>query len=145
MDFLLENTFHYMLMSEQAMIQKALLARLKGSGLTIGQPKVLDFLKYHNGASQKEIAKGCHIEAGSLTSVLNRMEEKGLVERKMLHGNRRSYYIFLTEKGKNILETVTQAFEDLEKEAFRNISETEKHSFMNTFSSIYHNLASKED
>ena len=39
------------------MLQKGLLIRLKGTGLTLGQPKVLDYLKEHNGASQKEIAK----------------------------------------------------------------------------------------
>ena len=90
--------FHYLIMAEHAMLQKGLLIRLKGTGLTLGQPKVLDYLKEHNGASQKEIARGCHIEAGSLTSILNRMEDKGIVERRMLNGNRRSSYIFLTEK-----------------------------------------------
>ena len=77
--------FHYLIMAEHAMLQKGLLIRLKGTGLTLGQPKVLDYLKEHNGASQKEIAKGCHIEAGSLTSILNRMEDKGIVERRMLN------------------------------------------------------------
>ena len=88
----MNSSFHYLVMAEQAMVQKALLARIKGSGLTLGQPKVLDYLKDHNGASQKDIAGGCHIEAGSLTSILNRMEERGIVERRMLHGNRRSSY-----------------------------------------------------
>lgn len=97
----MNSSFHYLVMAEQAMVQKALLARIKGSGLTLGQPKVLDYLKDHNGASQKDIAGGCHIEAGSLTSILNRMEERGIVERRMLHGNRRSSYVFLTEKEKN--------------------------------------------
>lgn len=90
----MNSSFHYLVMAEQAMVQKALLARIKGSGLTLGQPKVLDYLKDHNGASQKDIAGGCHIEAGSLTSILNRMEERGIVERRMLHGNRRSSYVF---------------------------------------------------
>lgn len=94
---------------------------------------------------QKEIAKGCHIEAGSLTSILNRMEEKDLVERKMLHGNRRTYYIFLTEKGQAVLKTLTETFSSLEAEAFYNISENDRATFMRIFSCIYHNLASKED
>lgn len=36
----------------------------------MGQPKVLDYLKDHDGSSQKEIARACHIEPGSLTSIL---------------------------------------------------------------------------
>ena len=90
----MRSTFHYLIMAEHAMLQKELLSKLKGTGLTIGQPKVLDYLKDHDGASQKEIARGCHIEPGTLTSLLNRMAESGLVDRRMLHGNRRRCYIF---------------------------------------------------
>ena len=139
------SSFHYLVMAEQAMVQKALLARIKGSGLTLGQPKVLDYLKDHNGASQKDIAGGCHIEAGSLTSILNRMEERGIVERRMLHGNRRSSYVFLTEKGEKLRDLVTKSFEQIEDEAFQGISEQEKEQFMQTFSRIYENLTTKED
>ncbi len=141
----MNSSFHYLVMAEQAMVQKALLARIKGSGLTLGQPKVLDYLKDHNGSSQKEIARGCHIEAGSLTSILNRMEEKGLVERRMLHGNRRNSYVFLTEKGEELRNLVTESFESIENEAFRGISEVDRQQFMKTFSRIYENLTSKED
>lgn len=141
----MNSSFHYLVMAEQAMVQKALLARIKGSGLTLGQPKVLDYLKDHNGSSQKEIARGCHIEAGSLTSILNRMEEKGLVERRMLHRNRRNSYVFLTEKGEELRNLVTESFESIENEAFRGISEADRQQFMKTFSRIYENLTSKED
>ena len=141
----MNSSFHYLVMAEQAMVQKALLARIRGSGLTLGQPKVLDYLKDHNGSSQKEIARGCHIEAGSLTSILNRMEEKGLVERRMLHGNRRNSYVFLTEKGEELRNLVTESFESIENKAFRGISEADRQQFMKTFSRIYENLTSKED
>ena len=94
------ESLHYMIMANQASVQKSLLENLKNTGLTIGQPKVLDFLKDHDGSSQKKIAQGCFLEAGSLTSILNRMEEKGLIERRTLNGNRRTFHIFLTEAGK---------------------------------------------
>ena len=71
----MDTSLHYLTMANQMLIQKRLLERVKVSGLTLGQPKVLDYLKDHDGSSQKEIAAGCLIEAGSLTSILNRMEE----------------------------------------------------------------------
>ena len=126
------------------MFQKELLAKLKASGLTIGQPKVLDYLKDHDGTSQKDIARGCHIEPGTLTTLLNRMEEAGLVERRMMNGNRRSLYVFLTDKGKEQLELVTAAFTEMEAEAFRGLSETERKTFMDLFLRIYANT-SRED
>ena len=73
------------------------------------------------------------------------MEEKGLVERRMLHGNRRNSYVFLTEKGEELRNLVTESFESIENEAFRGISEADRQQFMKTFSRICENLTSKED
>ena len=136
----MDTSFHYLTMANQMLIQKHLLERVKHAGLTLGQPKVLDFLKDHDGVSQKEIAAGCLIEAGSLTSILNRMEEKGLIERKILNGNRRTFHIFLTDQGKKGQKIVEEPFLAIEDAAFQDISEEEIASFMNTYEKIYKNL-----
>lgn len=141
----MSHSFHYLIMAEHSIFQKELLNRLKDTGLTIGQPKVLDYLKDHDGAGQKEIARGCHIEPGTLTTILNRMEDAGLVERHMLNGNRRSLYVFLTGKGKEQLKLVTEAFSGMEKEAFRGISETERELFMDLMLRVYENISSRKD
>ena len=137
----MNNSFHYLSMANHMMVQKKLMEQLKDTGLTLGQPKVLDYLKDHDGASQKEIAAGCLIEAGSLTSILNRMEEKGLIERKMLNGNRRTFHIFMTESGKKNQKLVEETFEKIEETALNNISEEEQKVFMEIFHRIYRNLA----
>ena len=71
------HSFHYLSMAIHTMIQKKLLTGLSDTKLTLGQPKVLDYLKDHDGSQQKEIASSCHIEPASLTAVLNGMEQKG--------------------------------------------------------------------
>ena len=123
------------------MFQKELLARLKDTDLTIGQPKILDYLKDQDGAGQKDIAHGCHIEPGTLTTLLNRMEDIGLVERRTLNGNRRSLYVFLTEKGKQQVALVTEAFSAMEGEAFRGMSETECEILMRLMHQVYENIS----
>lgn len=138
-------SFHYLSMAVHSMIQKNFMEQVKSSGLTSGQPKVLDYLRDHNGANQKEIAAACHIEPGSLTSVLNRMEEKGLIERRMLDGNRRTFYIFITDEGSRLKDLVEDNFASIEKKSFRNISSEDQASFMETFSKIYENLMNKGD
>ena len=137
----MNDSFHYLSMANHMMFQKKLMEQLKDTGLTLGQPKVLDYLKDHDGASQKEIAAGCLIEAGSLTSILNRMEEKGLIERKMLNGNRRTFHIFMTESGKKNQKLVEETFEKIEETALNNVSEEEQKVFMEIFLRIYRNLA----
>ena len=137
----MDDSFHYMSMINHMTVQKKLMEQLKDTGLTLGQPKVLDYLKDHDGVSQKEIAAGCVIEAGSLTSILNRMEEKDLIERKMLNGNRRTFHIFMTESGKKNQKLVEEAFKKIEKTALNGISEEEQKLFMEIFCRIYRNLA----
>lgn len=134
------DTFHYLLMATQATFQKKVLNRCKETDLTAGQPKVLDYLKDHDGASQKDIAKGCHIEPASLSSILNRMEEKKIVARKMLNGNRRSTYIFLTELGKELQLSVENAFDEIESSAFEGVSEEDRETFMNVLLKVYENI-----
>lgn len=141
----MEKSFHYLSMAIQSVLQKRLMDELKGTDLTLGQPKVLDYLKDHDGASQKEIASGCHIEPGSLTSILNRMEQKGLIERRSLNGNRRTCYIFLTDYGVESKDLVDHQFRKIEQEAFKGINENEKMHFMKTLSQIYKNLYDLSD
>ena len=159
-----ESSYHYLLMSNHLSLQKKIMAVLKPLGLSTGQPKVLDHLRYHNGASQKDIAHACHIEPASLTSILNRMEEKGLIERKMLNGNRRTFHIFMTESGKKNQKLVEENFEKIgwQKEVedgalagtegraltiealkikLDGLSEEEQKVFMEIFLRIYRNLA----
>ena len=137
----MDDTLHYLIMANQMLVQKDLLEQLKDTGLTIGQPKILDYLKEHDGSNQKEIAKACFLEAGSLTTILNKMEEKGLIERRILNGNRRSFHIFLTAVGKEKQQLVDTAFSEIEKKALADISEKEFEQFMSVYHRIYSNLS----
>ena len=133
-------SFHYLSMAVHSMFQRKLLDSLKKRRLTTGQPKVLDYLQDHDGATQKEIAAACHIEPGSLTAILSRMEQKGMIRRKMLGNDRRSLHGFLTPSGRQDQEAVRDAFVRLEDQIFQGISEEEREIFMRTFEKIYENL-----
>ena len=136
----MDDTLHYLIMAYQMLVEKALLEQLKDTGLTIGQPKILDYLKDHDGSNQKEIAKACFLEAGSLTTILNKMEEKGLIERRILNGNRRSFHIFMTEEGKKKQQLVSQAFAKIEEKALSGVSAEEFQQFLAVYGKIYANL-----
>ena len=138
----MEETFHYLLMANQALVHKRLLASLKDTGLTIGQPKVLEYLSEHDGSNQTEIARGCHIEAGSLTSVLNRMEEKGLIRRCKEQGNRRSLHVYLTEQGWEKQREVRQTLERQAETVLAGLSEEQRVQLLD---SLYQICASMSD
>ncbi len=139
------ESLHYMIMANQMLVQKTLMEMLKRSGLTLGQPKILDYLKDHDGSNQKEIAKACFIEPGSLTTILNKMEEKDLIVRKSLNGDRRSYHVFLTELGKEKRKLVEESFNLIEKQMTLNLSKEELDSFYSVNKKMCENLKNKEE
>lgn len=136
----MQDNFHYLLLASQSMVQKELLDALKDTELTLGQPKILDFLMNHNGSNQTQIAEACHIKGASLTVVLNRMEEHKMVERRMENGNRRTLYVYLTEYGRELGEKVQECFVEIEEKCFSGIEDEEKVRFMETFWKVYENL-----
>ena len=144
----MKESLHYLLMANHFMIQKALVTSVKDTGLTSGQPKVLDYLKNHNGAVQKDIAAGCHIEPASLTAILNGMETKGLIERRLCPDNHRFYNVYLTETGRLYVGRLENEFDTIESYALQNFSEADKEHLIEYLSSIYNtmlNYKGKED
>lgn len=141
----MENSLHYLLMSDHLLFQKVLLDRVRDTGLTPGQPKILDYLSSHDGAIQKDIAEACHIEPATLTSVLLGMEQKGLIERRNLNGNRRSLYVFLTASGRTTAEELTRCFEEVERQALTGFSDEERARFMDLLSRVNENMCGKGD
>ncbi len=140
----MDQSFHYLIMINQALFQKKVLSSLMETGLTSGQPKVLDYLGIHDGSMQKDIAHGCQIDPATLTGILARMEEKELVERRMINGNRRSSYVYLTENGRKKREKVTAKFLEIEEIVFKGIDKKEREQFMNIFYRICCNMTDTE-
>lgn len=141
----MNQSFHYLIMINQAMFNKKVLSKLMKLGLTPGQPKVLDYLSIHNGSMQKDIAKGCQIDPATLTGILERMEEKGLVERRMMKGNRRSSYVFLTERGWENGKKIADIFLEIETKVFKGIKEKDREQFMDVFYKISCNMKEMEE
>ena len=144
----MKESLHYLLMANHFMIQKALVTSVKDTGLTSGQPKVLDYLKNHNGAVQKDIAAGCHIEPASLTAILNGLETKVLIERRLCPDNHRFYNVYLTETGRLYVGRLENEFDTIESYALQNFSEADKEQLIEYLSRIYNtmlNYKGKED
>ena len=54
----MDDSLHYLIMANQMLVQKALLYKLKDTGLTIGQPKILDYLSRHKGGCESMFPGG---------------------------------------------------------------------------------------
>ena len=76
-------------------------------GLTEAQFNVLFALKYKERHwTQSDLGRRLVVTRASITSVLDKLEEKELVKRNEVVGNRRIYHVDLTESGRTLLDEV---------------------------------------
>lgn len=138
------KSIHHLLMKSHTAVRRRVMAQAQREGLTSGQPKILEFLSENEGADQRSIALSCEIEAATVGSILTRMEASGLIERRRADGNRRSLFIYLTEKGKAAAARTQEIFAAAEETALEGISQQEKKILCDLLERVYENLTRKE-
>ena len=72
---------------------------LQPLGLTPGHVKLLMKLEEGEGQSMGSLAQSFHCDASTMTWLVDRLEERGLVERRMLPSDRRIKAVALTPQG----------------------------------------------
>ncbi|MGR3857268.1 MULTISPECIES: MarR family winged helix-turn-helix transcriptional regulator [Chryseobacterium] len=87
--------------------------------------EILGLLSRNNGINQQEIGNKVSKDKSSITYLINSLVKKDLVERIADKKDRRNKQIFLTPKGKQIVETVYPWALDLYKKAADGIDEKE--------------------
>jgi DNA-binding MarR family transcriptional regulator len=137
----MNQQLHYIVRLCHTLCNKKILQQTSTLGLSSGQPKILEFLEYHNGCEQKEIAKACEIEPATVTNLLARMEEAHLIERKQLNGNRRSWHVFLTAEGEIVTKKVMKIFDEVKKKAFEGFTVEEQEGTFHLLTKMFDNLS----
>ena len=92
--------------------------RKSGSGLTPSQARVIFTIGGTDGMTCKDIGDITLITKGTLTGVIDRLEEKGLVERWSVEGDGRKTIVALTRRGQRIYEREFPRHVEFLKEKF---------------------------
>lgn len=87
--------------------------------------EVLGLLSRNDGINQQEIGNKVSKDKSSITYLINGLVQRGLVERIANKNDKRNKQIFLTSKGKKIIETVYPWALDLYKKAAGDLHEDE--------------------
>ncbi len=111
-------------------------------GLTEGQPKVLYILNLRDGLMQKELAALCGVRESTLTVLLGKIEEKGLVRRtrSLTQGGKFTCLVYLTDEGRRAAKEVETQVERLEEIGFRGFSPEERFRLLEMLSRVTDNL-----
>lgn len=101
-------------------------AELAKVGLHAGQEMVLVELWKEDGLKGCVLAARLCVEPPTVTRMLQRLENCGLVERCKDPGDARGVRVYLTEKGRGLEDPVTECWGRIETQTFEGMSEDEK-------------------
>lgn len=104
------------------------------------QGRILYVLWEHEKLTITEIGRLTSLAKTTLTSMLDRMEEGGLIERIPDKQNRRQIFISITEKAKGYREDYDRVSEKMNELFYKNFNEIEIQNFENTLRKIIKNL-----
>lgn len=136
------DRLHIALIGCTAAHKKCSMQQSQDLDLSIGQPKVLAVLSKNEGCLQKDLALRCNVEPATMTSILNKMMEKGLIykEQVSVSGGKKAFSVFLTETGHALAYQVNQILFDIEDIGFQGFDASEKRQLIGLLNRVKNNL-----
>ncbi|BCN29248.1 MarR family winged helix-turn-helix transcriptional regulator [Anaeromicropila herbilytica] len=115
---------------------------LIANGLTPGQgqAKILNNLFEEEGLTQKELSLRCHIDTTTMSRNIDKLENLGLLSRRMNPESRRAVSIYLTEMGKDKARIIHEMFTRFEAILKKDISAEELEIFERVLMKMCDNL-----
>jgi DNA-binding MarR family transcriptional regulator len=121
-------------------MRRAFDRRATSLGVTRAQWKVLFRLTRFPGLRQVELAEMLDVEPITLSRIVDRLEEAGLVERAPDPADRRAWRLQVTEKAKPLVTKLQALGTDLVDEAFEGVAQSELERVRNVLAHVRENL-----
>ena len=121
----------YRLKSTMKRVEKHIGQALESYGVTMAQSFILCSLLEKEGCTLTEIGNRAQIDNSSLTTMVDKLEKEGLVERRLFAQDRRVVNLYLTEKGRDLAEQVYNSGVDLNAELRDHLDGREKEFYAN--------------
>ncbi len=101
-------------------------------GLNAQQGRIIGYIYEHQdkGVIQKDLAETFNRRGASITSMLQGLEKKGYIERKIPAENERQKNIYVLPKGEALIDAFIHTFGTVEQEIVESLTEDEKQTLM---------------
>ena len=114
-----------------------------GHDLNFSQYITLKTLAY-GPAGTTELARAAYLHPGAMTRLLDKLEERGLIGRESVPGDRRAVQIELTDAGRAMWEDIAPSAQRVHDRAMANLSDTEREQLLRLLSQVRDNLAAQD-
>src|SRR5205809_5659598 len=110
------------------------------------EASVLSLLARRGPLMVKEIAQGmAGIDASKLTRILDSLEKHGYATRTLNRGDRRSFLVTPTERGRRLLDVFTGQLEDLAQDLLAALTPAERLILVELFTKVQANWNQRQD
>lgn len=111
--------------------------------LGIGFPEqlVLMHLRAHGSSNQESIATLLDIDKGAVAKTIAKLEDKGLVTRKVNPENRREKLVSTKPAAEDVLETMRSNYQDFEQRMFEGLSNEEQQLMIELVGRVARNIS----
>jgi DNA-binding MarR family transcriptional regulator len=100
--------------------------RLRALDLVPANAGILRIVQATEGISQQALGSELGVAPSRLVALIDDLEERGLVERRDQPSDRRSYALYLTSKGKDVLKRIAQVAREHQRALCAALTDTER-------------------
>jgi len=125
----LEQCINFILTKAQQAVHQVFKAELVPYGVTPGQYGVLMCLWDENGQTVRQLADRLSLDGSTMTGLLDRMEQKGLIEKKPDPKDRRALQVLLTDNANELRESLPLAIDAANKKVLAEMNENQVQAF----------------
>jgi len=133
-------TLGFLLHEVARLLRKRFEQRAKNLGLTRSQWQVVAYISKNEGIHQAGLAELLEVEPITLTRILDKLGERGMVARRQHPTDRRIWLLYLKEAALPLLEVMREIGDATRSEAFDGVTQEERDQLFNILSTMKTNL-----
>ncbi len=100
---------------------------VKTASVTGPQLRLLQLIQKNPGASIKQLAQEMSLSQATVTTIIDRLEDREILSRLRSQSDKRKVHLILTPKGESILLKAPTVLQDAFVERFEQLADWEKH------------------
>ena len=136
----LSSTLGFLLHDVARLLGKRFEQRAKDLGLTRSQWQTLAYLANNEGIHQAGLAEMLEIEPITLVRILDKLAERGLIERRQHPGDRRAWLLYLRAEARPLMADLGALGDMTRGEALLNVPPDDVHRLHDTLTLMKSNL-----
>jgi DNA-binding MarR family transcriptional regulator len=133
---LLDRLVGFRLRQAQLTLSQALQDVTQDYGLTVTQFGVLALVGERPGINQTDLGVELGIDRSTMVAVIDRLQNRGLVQRHASPRDRRSYALALSQEGSALLDEIGPQIEERDRAVMAELDEEERRQLVSLLSRI---------